>query len=49
MVSSRVQKEIEQHMRDIKDAKDNGAEEQVIKEKTQELYSYLQKEGIVVA
>lgn len=49
MVSSRVEKEIQSRMADIKDAKDNGADRQVIKEKTQELYAYLQQEGIVVA
>jgi isopropylmalate/homocitrate/citramalate synthase len=47
MASDRQQKQIQKLMRRIKDAKDQGKSEEVIKKRTQELYQYLYSEGLV--
>lgn len=47
MVSPRQEREIRERMVDIKQAKREGKPEHVVKKRTQELYAYLQKEGII--
>lgn len=47
MVTQKQRREIRERMRAIKDAKDNGESEEIIKKRTRELTSYLRKEGII--
>jgi hypothetical protein len=48
MVTRTQRREIEKLMRRIKQAKDNNADNRVIKERTQDLYNYLEREGIIM-
>ncbi len=48
MVTRTQRREIEKLMRRIKQAKENNADNRVIKERTQDLYNYLEREGIIM-
>lgn len=47
MVTEKQKRKIKTLMADIKRAKNNGEDERVIKERTNELISYLEKEGLL--
>lgn len=48
MVTKRQKIEIKHRMRAIKKARDEGRDEQIIEQRTQELMDYLHQEGIVM-
>lgn len=47
MVTKKQEREIQKLMERIKKAKNEGADNRVIKERTQDLYTYLENEGII--
>lgn len=47
MVTPSQRREIAKRMRAIKEAKDRGEHKRVIQQRTNELYAYLDREGII--
>jgi hypothetical protein len=46
MVTRKQRREIEAYMQRIKDAKNSGADQKIIKKRTAELMRYLEQEGL---